>query len=396
MIVQPKFRGFICTTAHPVGCSAHVKRQIDYIKEQKPLSGMKNVLVIGASTGYGLASRITAAFGAGANTIGVFYDRPASENRTATAGWYNTAAFEQEAHRAGLYAKSVNGDAFSDTVKGQVADLIKTDLGAVDMVIYSIAAPRRTDPVDNQTYNSVLKPIGKPFHGTTVDFHTGQVAETTIEPASDLEINATIKVMGGEDWWLWMKTLLENNVLSKNCVTLAYSYVGPEITYPVYRDGTIGQAKEHLEATAGELNRMLEEISGKAYVSVNKAVVTQASAAIPVVPLYVSLLFKVMKEKGLHEGCVEQIYRLFAEKMAETEVETDTDGRIRLDDWELRSDVQNEVLKLWDKVDSGNIYALSDLEGFRADFFRLFGFDFPEVDYTSDVDVNVAIPSIQA
>jgi len=395
MIVQPKFRGFICTTAHPVGCGAHVKRQIDYIKERKPLSELGNVLVIGASTGYGLASRIAAAFGANASTIGVFYDRPAAENRTATAGWYNTAAFEQEAHRNGLYAKSINGDAFSTAVKQQVIELIKADWKTVDMVIYSIASPRRTDPVDNQTYNSVLKPFGKPFHGKTVDFHTGEVSLTTIEPASEAEVTATVKVMGGEDWQLWMEALLENDVLGENCTTLAYSYIGPEITYPVYRDGTIGRAKEHLEATAHELNRMLAKINGKAYGSVNKAVVTQASAAIPVVPLYCSILFKVMREKGIHEGCIEQIYRLFGEKLVDGKVATDQEGRIRLDDWELRQDVQDQVLQLWHKVDRGNINALADLQGFRTEFFRLFGFEFPEVDYSEDVDVDVQIPSIR-
>jgi len=394
MIVQPKFRGFICTTAHPLGCSVHVKQQIDYIKKHKPLSGPRNVLVIGASTGYGLASRVAAAFGANANTIGVFYERPAKETRTATAGWYNTAAFEQEAHRVGLYAKSINGDAFSNVVKQEVIDLIKADLQAVDLVIYSIASPRRTDPVDNQTYTSTLKPIGKSFQGKTVDFHTGEVSTVTIEPAAEAEIAATVKVMGGEDWQLWIEALLENEVLAENCTTLAYSYIGPEITYPVYRDGTIGRAKEHLEATAHRLNQLLTALNGKAYVSVNKAVVTQSSAAIPVVPLYVSLLFRVMKEKGLHEGCIEQIYRLFSEKMAGSKVETDSDGRIRLDDWELRPDVQEEVLKLWEQIDSKNIGAISDLEGFRTEFFRLFGFEFPGVDYSQDVDANVPIPSI--
>lgn len=396
MIVQPKFRGFICTTAHPAGCGAHVQQQIDYVRKQKPLSGLKNVLVIGASTGYGLASRIAAAFGAKANTIGVFYERPAAGTRTASAGWYNTAAFEKEAHKAGLYAKSINGDAFANAVKQETTSLIKADLQTVDMVIYSIASPRRTDPVDGQTYASALKPIGKPFTGKTVDFHTGEVSTTTIEPAADPEIDATIKVMGGEDWQLWMEALLEHGVLADNCVTLAYSYIGPEITYPVYRDGTIGRAKEHLEATAHRLNRLLGAVNGRAYVSVNKALVTQSSAAIPVVPLYVSLLYKVMKDKGLHEGCIEQIYRLFAEKMAGPEVERDAEGRIRLDDWELRSDVQLQVQKLWEHVRSDNIHELSDLEGFRTDFFRLFGFEFPEVDYAQDVDVYVAIPSIDA
>ncbi|HHT37464.1 MAG: enoyl-ACP reductase FabV [Candidatus Wallacebacter cryptica] len=394
MIVQPKFRGFICTTAHPQGCSIHVKQQIEYVKEQGKFDGPKNVLIIGASTGYGLASRIATAFGAGANTIGVFYERPAAGSRTASPGWYNTAAFEREAASAGLYAKSINGDAFSDEVKQQTIDLIKADLGQVDLVIYSLAAPRRTDPVTKETYTSVLKPIGEPFTSKTVDFHSGEISTVTIEPADEEEIASTIKVMGGEDWQLWIKALLQNGVLAENCVTLAYSYIGPEITHAVYRSGTIGMAKEHLEASVDQLNQQLAEINGRAYVSVNKAVVTQASAAIPVVPLYASLLFKVMKDKNIHEGCVEQIYRLFTSKLSGVSADTDREGRIRLDDWEMRADVQQQVQELWEKINSENIGKLSDIKGFRADFFKLFGFEFPEVDYSQNVAVDIQIPSI--
>lgn len=394
MIVQPKFRGFICTTAHPQGCSIHVKQQIEYVKEQGKFDGPKNVLIIGASTGYGLASRIATAFGAGANTIGVFYERPAAGSRTASPGWYNTAAFEREAASAGLYAKSINGDAFSDEVKQQTIDLIKADLGQVDLVIYSLAAPRRTDPVTKETYTSVLKPIGEPFTSKTVDFHSGEISTVTIEPADEEEIASTIKVMGGEDWQLWIKALQQNGVLAENCVTLAYSYIGPEITHAVYRSGTIGMAKEHLEASVDQLNQQLAEINGRAYVSVNKAVVTQASAAIPVVPLYASLLFKVMKDKNIHEGCVEQIYRLFTSKLSGVSADTDREGRIRLDDWEMRADVQQQVQELWEKINSENIGKLSDIKGFRADFFKLFGFEFPEVDYSQNVAVDIQIPSI--
>lgn len=394
MIVQPKFRGFICTTSHPLGCSVHVKRQIDYVRGQKAFTGPKNVLIIGASTGYGLASRIATAFGAGAKTLGVFYERPASGNRTATPGWYNTAAFEREAHKAGLYAVSINGDAFSNQIKQQAIDTIKADLGKIDLVVYSLAAPRRVDPITNEIYTSVLKPIGRAFTSKTVDFHSGEVSTVTIEAAAEEEIAATVKVMGGEDWQLWIEALLENGVLADGCTALAYSYIGPEITHAVYRSGTIGKAKEHLEATAQKLNRTLAKINGRAYVSVNKAVVTQASAAIPVVPLYASLLFKVMKEKKIHEGCIEQIYRLFTQKLTATGAQTDCEGRIRLDDWEMRPDVQEQVVELWEQVNSGNIAEISDLAAFRTEFFNLFGFEFPEVDYAQDVDVAVAIPSI--
>src|SRR5690554_33922 len=355
MIIKPRTRGFICLTSHPEGTAQNIKNQIAYVQSKgKIQNGPKKVLVIGASTGFGISSRIIAACGSEAATIGVFFEKPATEGKPGTAGWYNSAAFEHEAHKAGLYAKSINGDAFSDEVKQQTIYLIKADLGQVDLVIYSLAAPRRTDPVTKETYTSVLKPIGEPFTSKTVDFHSGEISTVTIEPADEEEIASTIKVMGGEDWQLWTKALLQNGVLAENCVTLAYSYIGPEITHAVYRSGTIGMAKEHLEASVDQLNQQLAEINGRAYVSVNKAVVTQASAAIPVVPLYASLLFRVMKDKNIHEGCVEQIYRLFTSKLSGVSADTDREGRIRLDDWEMRADVQQQVQELWEKINSEN------------------------------------------
>jgi enoyl-[acyl-carrier protein] reductase/trans-2-enoyl-CoA reductase (NAD+) len=397
MIIKPKFRGFICTTAHPDGCSKQVEQQIAYVKSQKKIDGPKKVLVIGASTGYGLASRIVSAFGAGADTIGVFFERPSSGNRTATAGWYNTAAFEKAAAEAGLLAKSINGDAFSNEIKQQTIDLIKKELGKVDLVVYSLAAPKRVHPETGEVFSSVIKPIGKPYTNKTVDFHTGNVFETTVEPATEEEIRHTVAVMGGEDWKMWIDALLQADVLSEGATTIAYSYIGPEITYPVYREGTVGRAKDDLEATAHELDTKLKQVGGRAFVSVNKALVTQSSAAIPVVPLYISLLFKVMKEKGLHEGCIEQMYRLFAERLYTGDVvPVDEKGRIRIDDLEMREDVQQAVNANWNNVDSGNLKEVSDIEGYRKDFFQLFGFETEGVDYEADVDPNVKIPSIES
>ncbi|HHV59357.1 MAG TPA: trans-2-enoyl-CoA reductase family protein [Clostridiaceae bacterium] len=396
MIIQPKFRGFICTTAHPVGCEYNVKEQIEYVKSLEFSQGPKNVLVIGASTGYGLASRITAAFGYKAGTIGVFFEKQASApKKTASAGWYNSAAFEKSAHAEGLYAKSVNGDAFSNEIKNQVAELIKKDLGKVDLVIYSLAAPRRVDPVTGEVYNSVLKPIGRDYASKTVDFHTGEVTDITIERAAGEEIKNTVAVMGGDDWKLWMETLKSQNLLADNVITLAYSYVGPELTHPIYRDGTIGKAKDDLEAAAGEITGSLKEIGGKAYVSINKAVVTQASSAIPVVPLYVSILFKVMKNKGIHEGCIEQMSRLL-KNLYEGNLLLDDKGRIRIDDLEMRDDVQEEVSRAWNMVNSDNIKDISDLEGYRNEFFQLFGFSINGVDYEKDIEIEIGIPSIES
>lgn len=391
MIIKPKARGFICITAHPEGCAQNVQEQIDYVRKQSPIVGPKKVLVIGASTGFGLASRIVSAFGAGAATIGVFFERPATDNRTATAGWYNTAAFERKAKEAGVYSKSINGDAFSDEIKKRTIEIIKEDLGQIDMVIYSLASPRRTHPITGENFNSVIKPIGKPYTNKTVDFHTGKVTEVTIQPAAEDEIRQTVAVMGGEDWEMWIHSLQEAGVLANGATTVAYSYIGPEITHAVYREGTIGRAKDHLEASAKAINSKLKGTGGRAFVSVNKALVTQSSSAIPVVPLYISLLYKVMKKKGIHEGCIEQMVRLFADHLYSNSLALDTVGRIRVDDLEMREDVQQEVSSLWKEVNTENINVISDIEGYREEFFKLFGFGFATIDYDKDTDPNVSI-----
>jgi len=398
MIIQPRTRGFICLTSHPEGCAAHVKQQIAYVQSKgKIANGPKKVLVIGASTGFGLASRIAAAFGSDAATIGVFFEKSATEGRPATAGWYNSAAFEQEATKAGLYAKSINGDAYSDEIKKQTIDLIKQDLGQVDLVVYSLASPRRTHPKTGVAYASVLKPINEPFSNKTVDFHTGVVSNITIDPVTEQsDIDNTIAVMGGEDWKFWMEDLKAAGVLAEGVKTVAYSYIGPELTYPIYRNGTIGMAKNDLEATVPTINTLLADLQGVSYVSVNKALVTQSSSAIPVVPLYISLLYKVMKEKNIHEGCIEQMQRLFADRLyADKPISLDAEGRIRVDDWEMREDVQAEVAKLWEEINSENINEISDLEGYRKDFFNLFGFEFDTVDYTAETNELVDVPSIK-
>ena len=398
MIIQPRTRGFICLTAHPDGALQTVKNQIQYVKSKGKLNnGPKKVLVIGASTGFGIASRISAAFGSDAATIGVFFEKPASEGKMGTAGWYNSAAFEKEAHDAGLYAKSINGDAFSDEIKQQTIDLIKKDLGQIDLVVYSLASPRRTHPKTGVAYASVLKPIEKPFTNKTVDFHTGAVTDITIEAVDKEEdITNTVAVMGGEDWKFWMEDLKNAGVLAEGVKTVAYSYIGPELTFPIYRNGTIGQAKNDLEATVNVLDDLLKDLHGKAYVSVNKALVTQSSSAIPVVPLYISLLYKVMKEKGTHEGTIEQMQRLFADRLytEDGNVLLDAEGRIRIDDWEMAEDVQAEVAKFWNQVTTDNLSEISDIEGYRKDFFNLFGFEIEGIDYDADANENVQIPSI--
>lgn len=392
MIVQPKVRGFICTTAHPEGCRAIVKEQIDYVKAQPKTEGPKKVLVIGASMGYGLSSRIAAAYSCGAATLGVIFDRNGSEKRTGTAGWYNTAAFESFAKADGLYARTVNGDAYSKEVKEEVISIIKKDLGKVGMVVYSLAAPKRV-LADGTVCGSVLKTTGEPYTNKTIDLKNRTISEVTIGPATEEEIENTVKVMGGEDWRDWIEALSAADVLEKDAVTVAYSYIGPEITHPIYADGSIGRAKEHLYRTAQEMN---EELSGvRAYVSVNKALVTQSSAAIPVVPLYISILYKVMKEKGVHEGCIEQMYRLFHDKLYGIAVRTDTNGYIRLDDYEMQPDVQEEVLKVWDALSNENLEANADLDGYWEDFYRLFGFHAKNVDYDADVDAVVPIAHVE-
>jgi enoyl-[acyl-carrier protein] reductase/trans-2-enoyl-CoA reductase (NAD+) len=396
MIIEPRMRGFICLTSHPKGCEQNVINQIEYVKSKGTINGAKKVLVIGASTGFGLASRITSAFGSDAATIGVFFEKPPTEGKTASPGWYNSAAFENEAHKAGLYAKSINGDAFSDEIKKQTLDLIKADLGQVDLVIYSLASPARLHPKTGVLHRSVLKPIGQTFSNKTVDFHSGLVSTVSIEPCNDEDILNTIAVMGGEDWSMWIDALKAENLLADGAVTVAYSYIGPSLTEAVYRKGTIGRAKDHLEATAFEITDSISSINGKAYVSVNKALVTQASSAIPVIPLYISLLYKIMKEKGIHEGCIEQIQRLYQERLYTGKpILLDEKGRIRIDDWEMREDVQEQVAKLWIEATSDNLNEIGDLEGYRKDFYNLFGFDVPKVDYKADTNEVLTIPSIQ-
>ena len=395
MIIQPKVRGFICTAAHPVGCFNSVKEQVDYVKSQGKFNGPKNVLIIGASTGYGLATRIVSTFGAGAKTIGVFFEREAVGKRTASAGWYNSAAVEQIATDDGFYAKSINGDAFSHDIKKKTINLIRQDLKQVDLIVYSLAAPRRIHPDTGEVYSSVLKPIGETYTNKTVDPIKGEVKEITIEPASEEETAHTEAVMGGEDWDMWINLLDEEGLLSDNAITFAYTYIGPELTHPIYKNGTIGRAKDHLQATANKLNEKLAKRNGKAFLSVNKALVTQASAAIPVVPLYMSLLFKIMKEKGTHEGCIEQIYRLFKEHAyANAETSFDKSGRVRIDDLEMQDDVQAKIAELWPQVNTDNLEALTDIQGYRDEFYRLFGFGIDGVDYEADVDPNVKIDSI--
>jgi len=395
VIIQPKIRGFICTTAHPVGCQRVVQEQMDYVKSQKPiLNGPKKVLVIGASTGYGLASRIAAAFGSGAATVGVFFERPAENKRTATAGWYNSVAFEKLAKAQGLYFKSINGDAFSDDIKKQVCDAIKKDLGQVDCVIYSLASPRRINPRTGQIDKSVLKPIGAPYTNKTINFETGEVTTITLESATETEIQQTVSVMGGEDWEMWIDALQKENLLSPKVVTVAYSYIGPELTRTVYRSGTIGAAKDHLEATAHKLDQRLRVKGGRAFVSVNRALITQSSSAIPFIPLYFVMLNKAMKKRGIYEGCIEQIYRLFSQMLyVGTPAPVDKKGRIRIDDLEMRDDVQAEVAAFWKSVSTENVNQVADIEGYHSDFLKLFGFGFSGVNYDADVDPNVKIAS---
>ena len=395
MIVTPKIRGFICTTAHPTGCAKHVADQIAVVKARGAnANGPKKVLVIGSSTGYGLASRIAAAFGSGAATIGVFFEKPAEADRCGTAGWYNSAAFEAEAKAAGLYARSFNGDAFSDAMKEEVVAAIKADLGQVDCVIYSLASPRRTHPKSGEVFKSVLKPIGGGYTNKNLNTGTGVVNEVSLEPANDDEIAQTVAVMGGEDWEMWMDALQSAGVLAQGVKTVAYSYIGPELTWPIYKNGTIGRAKEDLERAQRALDAKLAPLGGKAWVSVNKALVTQASSAIPVVPLYISLLYKVMKAEGTHEDCIEQMDRLFRDRLYGGSPQPDEAGRIRVDDWEMAPAVQKLVDDRWKIVNTENFAEFGDFEGYQSSFLRLFGFGLAGVDYNADVDVGVKVPSL--
>jgi len=395
MIIAPRIRGFICLTAHPKGCEQNIVNQINYVKSKGAIAGPKRVLVIGASTGFGLSSRIASAFGSEASTIGVYFEKPPAPGKTASPGWYNTAAFETKAHEAGLYAKSINGDAFSDEIKQKTIDLIKADLGQIDLVIYSLASPKRVHPKTGVVYNSVLKPIGQVFTNKTVDFHTGVVSDISIQPANEEEIENTVAVMGGEDWGFWIEDLKAAGLLAEGATTVAYSYIGPSLTEAVYRKGTIGRAKDNLEATAFTITDSLKDLGGKAYVSVNKALVTQASSAIPVIPLYISLLYKVMKAENIHEGCVEQMQRLFQQRLySGAEIATDEKGRIRVDDWEMREDVQAQVAELWPKATTESLPEIGDLPGYKKDFLNLFGFDVAGVDYEAEVDEMVEVPGL--
>ncbi len=396
MIIEPKTRGFICTTAHPVGCAANVTEQINKVKAGGTIvNGPKNVLVIGASTGYGLASRITAAFGAGAATIGVFLEKPATDKKPGSAGWYNSAAFEQRAHDAGLYARSVNGDAFSNEVRAKVIEMIKADLGKIDLVVYSLASPVRKMPESGEVVRSVLKPIGDVYRAIAIDTNKDQIINAEIPPATEEEIANTVTVMGGEDWELWMGALLDAGVLAEGVKTASYSYIGTEITWPIYWHGALGKAKEDMDRAAAAIRKSLAPLNGSANVAVLKSVVTQASAAIPVMPLYISICFKVMKQKNIHEGCLEQIDRLFRSSLYATgNAMLDEQQRIRMDDWELRDEVQNSVKQLWPTVTTENLFELTDYQGYKNEFLKLFGFGFSDINYQADVDTLVAFEPV--
>lgn len=401
MIIKPKYRGFICTTTHPKGCFNNVADQIAVTKQQGVKSeGPKKVLVIGSSSGYGLAARITAAFGYQAATLGVFFEKPATERKPGTAGWYNSWAFEEQAKEAGLYAKSINGDAFSDEVRAKTIETIKADLGEVDLVIYSLASPVRKLPTTGEVKRSVLKPIGETYRSSAIDTNKDVIIEAEIEPATEQEIADTIEVMGGQDWELWMQALDEAGVLAKGVKTAAFSYIGTEITWPIYWHGALGKAKEDLDRAATELNKMLaEKYSGTANVAVLKSVVTQASAAIPVMPLYIALVYKVMKDKNLHEGTIEQLNRLFRSQLYRDDgqpTELDEVGRLRMDDWELRDDVQEACTKLWGEVNDDNLFEITDYANYKREFLKLFGFERDDVDYEADVspEVNFSVAEV--
>lgn len=392
MKVEPKIRGFICTTAHPAGCRENVRQQISYVKNQPKTAGPKRVLVIGASTGYGLASRISAAYSCGAATLGIVFEKPSVRGRSASAGWYNTAAFEEFAQADGLYAKTINGDAFSDEIKQKTIDTIRRDLGTVDMVVYSVATSRRTAP-DGTVYHSVLKTTGESYSNKTIDLASCTISDVTIEPATQEEVDATVKVMGGEDWEAWMHALKDAGVLADQAVTVAYSYIGPDLTHPIYLNGSIGKAKGDLYQTSRRLSSELDGVD--AYISVNKALVTQSSAAIPIVPLYITILYKIMKEKKLHEGCIEQMYRMFHDKLYADQPVLDEQGQLRLDDYEMQEDVQQAVMQKWTSLSNDTLAQDADIDGYWEDFYHMFGFRVPGVDYEADTEVEVPIPSIQ-
>jgi enoyl-[acyl-carrier protein] reductase/trans-2-enoyl-CoA reductase (NAD+) len=388
MIIKPRIRGFICTTAHPAGLAASVNEQIEYVRSQPPVEGQfGNVLVIGSSGGYGLASRITAAFGAGAATLGVSFEKPPTEKKTATQGWYANIAFEEAASEAGLYAKTLDGDAFSDEMKAKVIETIRQDLGSIDLLVYSLASPVRPHPKTGELHRSVIKPLGDPVHIKSLNVDKGEVHEVDLEPATEEETANTVAVMGGEDWEFWVDALSDAGVLAEGFRTVAFTYIGTELTWPIYWEGTLGKAKEDLDRAAAAMRKQLSSISGDARVATLKAIVSQASSAIPVVPLYASLLFRVMKEAGTHENIIQHIYRLFATQLAEgVTMNLDDTGRIRVDDWELAPEIQDEVRRRWPLVTTENLEELADLEGFREDFLKIFGFGFEGVDYEADQD----------
>ena len=395
MVIKPRVRGFMCVTAHPTGCEANVKKQIDYVKAQaKVENAPKRVLVLGSSTGYGLASRITAAFGGGVDTLGVFFEKEGVEKKPGTAGWYNSAAFHKFAEQEGLYAKSVNGDAFSDELKAKVIDIIKEEMGQVDLVVYSLAAPRRQHPKTGEVFNSTLKPIGKAVTQRGVNTDKQTVQDVTLEAASQEDIDNTVAVMGGEDWQMWIDALDDAGVLAEGAKTTAYTYIGERVTWDIYWHGTIGQAKQDLDKRVLNIRERLAKNGGDARVSVLKAVVTQASSAIPIMPLYLSLLFKIMKADGSHEGCIEQIYKLFTTGLYSDVPASDDDGRLRADQLELRPEIQDAVERQWGVVNTENLLELTDFEGYQKEFLNLFGFEMDGVDYSADVDTVVPINSL--
>ncbi len=393
MIIRPKTRGFICTTTHPTGCEANVKEQIDYVKAQGRLDkAPKRVLVIGSSSGYGLSSRITAAFAGGAATIGVFFEKPGTDKKPGTAGWYNSCAFDKFAKAEGLYSKSLNGDAFSNEAKQETIELIKQDLGQIDLVVYSLASPVRKMPETGEVIRSTLKPIGETYVATAVDTNKDEIIEASVEPASEQEIQDTVKVMGGEDWELWINALAREGVLAEGCKTVAYSYIGTELTWPIYWDGALGKAKMDLDRAASALNSKFAVTGGSANVAVLKSVVTQASSAIPVMPLYIAMVFKKMREENVHEGCIEQIYRMFSQRMYKADgsaAELDEQNRLRLDDWELREDIQQHCRDLWPQITTENLKSLTDYVEYKQEFLKLFGFGIDGIDYDLDVNPNL-------
>lgn len=393
MIIKPKIRGFICTTTHPVGCEKNIQAQIEFTKQQGKINnGPKRVLVIGSSAGYGMSSRIAAAYGSDASTIGVFFEKPATERKPGSAGWYNSAAFEKQAKIDGLYAKSINADAFSHETKAKVIELIKEDLGQIDAIIYSVAAPVRKMPDTGEVIRSALKPIGETYVSTAIDTNKDVIIEASVEPATDEEVENTVTVMGGQDWEIWLNALGEAGVLAEGVKTVAYSYIGTELTWPIYWNGALGQAKIDLDRASTAIQAQLAPLNGEAYVSVQKSVVTQASSAIPVMPLYLSMVFRIMKEKGLHEGCMEQIHRLFTTQLYKEDgsaATTDEARRLRLDDWELRDEVQQACTELWPTITTENLFELTDYQDYKDEFLQLFGFGVEGVDYEADVDTLV-------